>query len=196
MEIDKKEIAVVETEIKTVYDLALQVAISDDESLKQAIDVLSRIKKAGKMVESREEAIKRPLLDSISSLRDLFKPMTTKFKDAETLIKNKILAYNMKVEAEAEKERARITARVEKGTMKAETAATKMATINEPQKSVTGSVGKIQTRIIRKIDIVDESLIPREYLIPDKAKITDAVLKQNIQIPGVQIIEEKQLAAS
>jgi hypothetical protein len=196
MEIDKKEIAVVETEVKTVYDLALQVTISDEESLKQAIDVLSRIKKAGKMVESREEAIKRPLLDSISSLRDLFKPMTTKFKDAETLIKNKILAYNMKIEAEAAKEKARIEARVEKGTMKAETAATKMATINEPQKSVSGSVGKIQTRIVRKVEIVDETLIPREYLIPDRPRITDAVLKQNINVPGTQIIEEKQLAAS
>jgi len=196
MEIDKKEIAVVETEVKTVYDLALQVTISDEESLKQAIDVLSRIKKAGKMVESREEAIKRPLLDSISSLRDLFKPMTTKFKDAETLIKNKILAYNMKIEAEAAEKKARIEARVEKGTMKAETAATKMATINEPQKSVSGSVGKIQTRIVRKVEIVDETLIPREYLIPDKPRITDAVLKQNINVPGTQIIEEKQLAAS
>lgn len=196
MNIDKKEIAVVETEIKTVYDLALQVTINDDESLKNAVDVLSRIKKAGKMVESREEAIKRPLLDSISSLRDLFKPMTTKFKDAETLIKNKILAYNMKIEAEAAKKKAQIDARVEKGTMKAETAAGKLATINEPQKSVSGSVGKIQTRIIRKVEIVDESLLPREYLMPDKIKIQDAVLKQNISVPGTQIVEEKQLAAS
>lgn len=73
--------------------------------------------------------------------------------------------------------------RAEKGTMRADTAIEKLGSI--------GTGTKMKTRTLTKVRVVDETLVPREYLVVDMLKVTEAVLRQNIEIPGVEKYQEK-----
>ena len=55
-----------------------------------------------------------------------------------------------------------------------------------------------QIRIIWKMRIVDESLLPREYLIPDEKKLNGMakVSKGTLKIPGVEFYPEKSVSST
>lgn len=188
MEVDKKEIALIEREIKTLP--ATNPTITSQHELDEAAAVLKRIKEISKTIEARKKEITAPIMAGLASVRDMFRPHEEKLKNTEAVFKSAILLYQNAEEEKAAKERARIEARVEKGTMRPDTAAGKLETIPERPKTAG-----IQTRKISKVRIFDESLIPREYLVPDMAKITEDVLRQNKEIPGVERYEEKVLAS-
>ncbi len=60
--------------------------------------------------------------------------------------------------------------------MKAETAVGKLEEIGEIGKGSIGEVGKSSIRTVKKIRIVDESIIPRIYLVPNIQKITEDIM--------------------
>lgn len=190
-----EEIDIVKREVITVQKAANDFQITSDTDLAMSADILKQITEGEKLMTSRKEEITRPLMTSLSSVRDLFKPLELGFADAKKTIKSKILAYQIEQDEKAEKERAKIAAKVEKGTMRAGTAAGKMESIVDSAKSVEGASGKLSVRILQKVRVVDEYAIPREYLVVDMTKITEAVLKQGITIPGVERYEEKSIAS-
>ncbi len=147
---------------------------------------LKDIKDIETALTTRKEEITRPLMKSLSSIRDLFKPLELGLTDAKKTIKAKILAYTIEQETKAQIEVERLEKRVEKGTMKAETAAGKLATIES-------SKVKANTRTLRKLSIVDETLIPRSFLVPDREKITKALFAGEV-VSGAALVEEKILA--
>lgn len=180
--------------LSKVKKFALEFEVKNDEDLTRSADVLSEIAAAEKVVTTRKEEITKPLMASLSSVRTLFRPYEDDFASAKKTIKNKVLQYNLLKEEEAEKERQRLAARVEKGTMKAETAVKKMGEIEEAPKTVQGtSGGKITTRIIKKMRILNEADLPREFLVPDEKKILEA-LKEGIVVPGAELYDEKILS--
>lgn len=193
---EEKELAIIKKEVSSVVKLAQSFQVESPEQEKESVDLLAKIKATGKMLTARKEEITRPLMTSLSKVRDLFKPREQELLDAEKIIKGKVLAYRIEQEEKAEKEKARIEARVAKGTMKAETAVDKLANIPDTEKTVVGNTGsKLSTVKVQKVRIVDEFAIPREYLVPDIQKITQAILKEGATIPGVEKYEEKRLAS-
>lgn len=193
--IESKEVALVKRQATEALSAANDIAIESQEDLEKATDVLSKIKQVGKMIKERKELITRPLMDSLNSVRDLFKPIEQSHAEAESIIKRKMLAFQDEQDRKRREEEARIAARVEKGTMKIETAVRKVEALPTVSTAAQGKVGAISTRIIKKVRIVDESKLPREYLMPDMARINDAALKQSKEIPGVEVYEEKVIAA-
>ncbi len=189
-----KDVEIVKKEMLVVSKIASDFQINNDTDLSESADILKKISDGEKLLTSRKEEITKPLMASLTSIRDLFKPLELGFADAKKILKSKILAYTIEQDEKVEKEKAKLAARVEKGTMRADTASIKMEAMVEIPKTVTGNAGKITTRILVKVKITDETSIPREYMIPDMTKITEAVLKQNIEIPGVEKYEEKSIA--
>lgn len=189
-----QEIAIVKKEMLSVQAAANNFQIFNEEDLSKSADILKHISDGEKLLTTRKEDITRPLMTSLSSVRDLFKPLELGFAEAKKVLKSKVLAYQIEQDDKAEKEKAKIAARVEKGTMRADTAANKMENVVESSKSIAGNSGKISVRVLTKVRITDEYAIPREYLVVDMIKITEAVLKQGITIPGVEKYEEKSIA--
>lgn len=193
---EEKELAVIKKEVLTVVKMAQQFQVETPEHETQSADILAKIKTTTKMLTARKEEITRPLMTSLSKVRDLFKPREMELAEAEKIIKSKVLAYKIEQDQKAEKERARLEARAEKGTMKPETVAQKLADLPDTKKTVQSTSGsKLITQTIQKVRILDEFSIPREYLVPDLAKITQAVLKEGAVIPGVEKYEEKRLVS-
>jgi hypothetical protein len=186
--IPTKEIALIEKEIKT---LPATPTITNQNELESAALVLTRIKGIAKTIEARKKEIVAPLMASLASVRDLFRKHEESLKNSEIMFKTAILMYTNKQAAIAEKERTRILARAEKGTYKTETAVAKLDAIEETPKAKG-----IQTRTLTKVRVVDLDAIPREWLIPDLPRITEAVLRTGIEIAGVEKYTEKIIAGA
>ncbi len=194
VEIENKEVAVVKQQATKALGAAMELVIKTSEDMSKATDLLSKIKTVGKMLKERKEAITKPLTEALNSARDLFKQPEQNHAEAERIIKGKMLDWQNAEDERKEKERLAIANRVEKGTMKPETAVKKMEAIVDTPTSVQGKVGSVTTRIIKKYRVVNEKLIPREFLTPDMGKITEA-LKAGQSVPGAEIYEEKVISA-
>jgi len=189
------ELTVYKTQLSGVVGAAESLTITSEADVAAGADILHNLKQIENAVLERKEEITRPLMASLASTRELFKPFETAFDAAKKTIKKKILDYQVAEQNRIDEERARIAARVEKGTMRADTAVKKMESVTDVKNSTSGSVGKVAMRTLTKVRITDETLIPRMYLVPDMGKITTAVLQGGIDVPGVEKYTEKVLAS-
>lgn len=185
---EPSELSEYRTQILTVQKVANELRIENDKDLETATELLKGVADGEKLIAERKEQITRPLMAALKSGRDLFKPLELGFADAKKVIKSKMLAYQAEEVLRIAHEAAKVEARVAKGTMRADTGADKLEKI--------GSAPKLNTRTLTKVRIVDEALIPREFLTPDMTVITNAVLRDGVTIPGVEKYEEKVVAVS
>lgn len=186
-----KEVERTNKQVMVLQDDANSLTIKSPKDLEYAATLLDTIKTARKTITARKEEITRPLMHSLASIRDLFKPPELTLENAEKVTKSKVLAYQTLEEQRVAEEKARIEKRVEKGTMRLDTAMKK----TEELQSVPKTVGKMQTRTLTKVRVMDETMIPIEYMLPNMPKITEAVLRQGISIPGVEKYTEKVIAS-
>ena len=189
------ELAEVRTQVLSVQKAANDFIAESQADMERGADLLHLIKEVEDSIVERKQAITKPLMASLTSARDLFRPLEDGHAEAKKTIKGKMLAYQIAEEERVAKEKARIEARVDKGTMRVDTAIKKLEDIEDAPKNAAGSIGKVSTRSVVKIRIVDEAIIPREYLIPNIAAITEAVLRKNLTIAGVERYEEKQIVS-
>lgn len=193
MNTHNKELELVQEQTLLAVESAKTLIIDSDAKMGYATDMLKQIKVVGKLITEKKELITKPLNQALKEARDMFRPYEETCEETEKIVKQKMVAYQNEQEKKRREELAKIEAKVEKGTMKMETAIKKIENVQEVQTSVQGSTGAISTRILKKVRIADESLLPREYLIPDLKKI-EAVAKAGVEIPGVEVYEEKSIA--
>jgi len=186
----------IKTQVLFVQKQATALEIKSEADMTNASDLLNAVIKVEKMITERKEAITRPLMTALASARDLFKPFEYGYTEAKKTIKAKMLSYSIEEEERINKEKARVEARLEKGTMRQDTAIKKLEDIGDAPKSFAGEQSKTSLRKVTKVRIVDESLIPREYLVVDMIKVQNAVLKQNLSVPGVETYEEKSIVST
>ena len=185
-----KDLAPLKSQISKLEKLANEVQITTQEENESALNLKSKLKEIGKEITTRKEAITKPLNEALKSARDLFRPLEDQFETAEKLVGRKLIDYKQKVEAENREKEAKIATRVEKGTMKMETAERKLDEIKGPEKTVDTDHGRVQFLKVKKIRITDENLIPRKYFVPDNVLIRKDALA-GIAIPGVEVYEEE-----
>lgn len=190
-----KEVALVKTQATKALAAANDLVIASDNDLPIATELLAKIKTVGKMIKDRKEEITKPLNAALASARELFRPIETSHADAELVIKKKILGYQDFVEKQRLEAASKIAARVEKGTMRTDTAMRKMDDLQEVQTKTSTASGTVSTRTIKKVRIINAELLPRDYLLPDTVKINKAALA-GVVIPGVEVYEEKTLATN
>ena len=175
-----------------VQERANAITIIDEAGMKEGADLLDAIKKVETSITDRKEAITRPLMTALASARDLFKPLEVGHAEAKKTIKAKMLEYTVAESERIEKEKARIEARVEKGTMRTDTAVQKLEDLYEIT-TFSGAKGTSTIRKQTRLRVYDESMIPREYLVPDLVKIGQAVLREGKEVPGVETYQEKSI---
>ncbi len=195
VEENKKDIEIREVEVKEFRSLteyvqgeADRLVIKNEEDLKKASELLTQVVQVEKTIIERKEKITRPLMAGLSEARELFKPMEAGNAEAKKTIKAKMLDYSIAEQERIDIEKLKVEKRVEKGTMRVDTAVKKLEDIGEASKT------NLVTRT--KVRVVDLSLVPLEYHLPDMVKLNQAVLKDKLQIAGVETYEEKSIVAS
>ncbi len=183
-----KEIAPVKAKVNQALVAVRGLVIKSAEDFNAGVELGNKIKLVSKAVTQRKEAITKPLNEALKSARDLFRPLENDLDSAETELKSKMLAFKEEERKALAETQAKAEASVEKGTMKPETALRKVqdAKANVTDKTVETSTGaKATEKFVTEYVIVDETAIPREFLVPDMAKIKEA-MKSGVAVAGVE----------
>jgi len=194
MKIETKELAVLKGQVTKLEAQSQSVTIITQDDYTGAIDIISKLKETGKLIKDKKESITKPLNEALRNARDLFAPIEEQFAIAEVIIKTKILDYKRKVDEKARIAEAKIAKQAESGHIKIETAEKKMDAIERVETTTKGKVGEVQIRKVKKVRIVDATVLPREYLIPNETLIRKDALDGKI-IPGVEVYVEEVIAA-
>ena len=173
---------------------AVGLVIETKEEYKAAVDLVFRLKEKGSKIKNIKESVTKPLNEALRNYRALFAPAEERQEKIEEIVKGKILAHKRKVDELARQEELKIANRVEKGTMRLDTAEKKIENIVRVEQTTRGYVGEVQIRKIKKVRITNEANIPREYLVPDMVAIRRDALGGK-EIPGVEVFEEEGIAA-
>lgn len=187
---ESKDVALVKDQTSKATAAAQGLVIKTQEDVDKAGGILSKMKGVARLIKERKEAITKPLTEALNSARDLFKPLESNLAEAELMVKNKMLAYQKIEDAKAEKKKEAIVEKAKAGIISDAKAVERIEKV-APAKTTTATT---TTRTVKKYRVVDESKLPREYLMPDLPKITEA-LKAGQTVLGAEMYEEKIIAA-
>lgn len=188
---ETKELQVVKTQVTKALTAAEEIKIETELDFEVASEILAKVKTFAKLIKTKKEEITKPLNESLKNVRALFAPIEENQEEAERVIKGKMVEFQTESERKQQEVKQKLAERVERGTMKPETAVAKIENMEEVPVNRETQNSKVTFRVDVKVRITDESLIPREYLVVDMVKVKDAVLKQKLQVPGVETYEEK-----
>jgi len=151
-----------------------------------AYHILTKIKNTLKAIEDKRKTITQPLNESLKATNNMFKELSEPFKEADGIIRDKILTFREEQEELAEKKRAKQEA---------------IQASHEARGHQTHDLVEIEpevaaeTKTVKRwvFDVVSESKVPRDYLTIDIQKIRQAVRDGIREIPGVEIYQEEGL---
>lgn len=137
-----------------------------------------------KSIDTKEKAITKPINDSLKQIRDLFRPFKETAEAKKSEIKTVLATFLHEQKQARQREEERIAARVEKGTMRENTAVNKLATLEE-QATVTSGT----TTSVLRVTVTDIKAVPAEYLIVDESK-AKAAYRVGETVPGLEFTYE------
>lgn len=194
IEIKSQELIALKSQGTKLENRAQQVTIKEQADYLEAIDIVAKLKDYGSTIKSKKESITKPLNDALKNVKTLFAPLEEQLIKAEAIIKVKLLGYKQQKDEEARLAEQKIAEKVEAGRLKLETAEKKLDNIERVETTTRGNIGEVQIRKIKKVRIIDEALLPREYLEPNLVAIRRDALGGK-QIPGTEVYDEEIVAA-
>lgn len=158
-----------------------ELVVKNDSDLEKASVLLTSINKVLGSIEGEKNKVLKPLNEAVKAERARWKPIETVYEDMVAGIRSKMSIYQTDKFNQARIDTQKLADRMGegKGKLKVETVQAKLAQIEQPQKKVA-SVSFREDRVLK---IVDESKIPRKYLVIDKTAVKDD-LKNGIDVPG------------
>lgn len=180
---------VFEKKTETFESSVEKLVLKDEKDVIKATDLAKSIKEMTKEIEGERDAYVAPAKEIIRIAKDNYDPVIKRAKGITDVLKQKVGAY---IQEQNEKKRvaaAKIVGQATSGYIKEETAVQKLEALPEEQSRAVGNAGgQIRVSEYRDWEIEDETLIPREYLVIDRAKIRKAVITDGQEVPGIKVI--------
>lgn len=155
------------------------LVVKNDSDLEKASVLLTSINKVLGSIEGEKNKVLKPLNEAVKAERARWKPIETVYEDMVAGIRSKMSIYQTDKFNKAKIDARGIADLMGKGKFTVESVQDKLAQIEQPKKKVA----KVSFREDRVLKIVDESKIPRKYLVIDKTAVKDD-LKNGIDVPG------------
>lgn len=168
------------------------VVIKNDKGLAEASEVRAQLKAYEKQVVAKKEEITKPLNQALKVARGWFSPLENQIDAVLGNINTAMIAYQTEKKAKADAEAKKIADRVGegKGKLTLETASRKMGEIDVAEKVVETESGGTQFITVKKFEVMDVTLLPKEYIIADEVKIR-AAMKGGVELDGVRYYTEE-----
>lgn len=152
-----------------------------------ADELLGEAKRAWKTWDAKRKKAVVPINEAKAEIQSWFKPVLDLYAEAESILKGKIAAYTRAQPQQQDALLQQAQYAYQQGDvvqMKTQLAAASEA---EVQQSSNISITQLW-----RYEVVDAAQLPREYLIPDLARISAAVrkMKDQTRIPGVRVWAE------
>lgn len=190
-QISKINIKPIEKDITPVIRQASTVtSITTQDQMTGATELLSLLNKKLDMVEAEENKVVKPIKEALKAEQDRWKPLKAMLKEGIDILRGSMSAYQTMMVKKQREEEAKIAARIGegKGKIKMETGIKKLDAVERPEEKIVTDVGTAGFRTVQKLKIIDEKLIPREYMIVDEVKLK-AALKGGVKVPGAELEE-------
>jgi hypothetical protein len=196
------------------------VEVTDEASAARASEVLTRVSKAVKLIDSKRKDATAPYRNSTKVIDAEFKELASPLEGVEERLKREIGRFEgerRRQEEEAqrqhEKEVRDAQERARKQREDEERAAAEAASAGEPapapeppptppapppppREKVTRhtGAGSVGTRTVWKHEVVDFEQLPDDYKVANDAALTKAVREGERSIPGVRIYPDEVVA--
>lgn len=178
----------IEQRVKPIVLKAQSLTIKDEATLAQATELLSQTNVILDEVTEQRKADLEPYEVPAKEIKAQYDPTIKTLKQLVETLRINIGEFQTKmVNLRTEKELA-ITDRIGagKGKLTLETAVKKLDQLDVPVEKVTTTTGSLTFRPKNTLKIVNPDLIPREYLLPDEARILKA-LEAGVEVAGCTI---------
>ncbi len=160
--------------------------VSSPEAAKEAVRISGLVKQLSKNIDAARKAVTDPYRKFINKINDIARGMTDSLDEVESLLNAKIGAWKKQETANLVTEN--------------EATAALMASLGvevdvykqEAPKTIRAEGATSYEKLDWAHEIVDESLIPREYLMVDERKIKISIKAGVRQIPGIKITQESK----
>lgn len=159
--------------------------IVSQEDFDRAALLVKQLKELDELATEEEKKITTPLNQALTAARAHFKPFHVLVKGKEDTIKLKMSVWYQ----EQQNKRAKLAEDFDKGKIK------KIETFSkkDQQLQVSGSKATATIRKIWTAEVINEKIIPREFLMPDMKKI-EQHLREGNEVPGVKWYQKEQFA--
>ena len=210
--IRNEDLPKIEQSLEEYQDQADGLNIVSEETESAAIDFIKPLKDFAKDLDKQRKDFIKGAQDYVKTVNGLFNPKITQLKKIEQKVKDKLTDYRRKLEDAARKEQAKRdeanrkkaeahNRRVEKEREKAEAQGREERFVPPPllqedvklETTSRGNDGSVTYRKVKRWRVKDEQQIPRQFWLLDEKKIGAAV-RSGIEIPGIEIYEDKELA--
>ena len=175
---EQQALTVAETEkveATKVVQWAASLRIDKNETAQATVTIIQDIKVQHAKVDALRRSFTDPIRLSVERLNDFFRPALESYLEAEKVLKWKVLLF----QEEQAKERERLLQAAVTENPEGAAHAIAVAEQHLPEKMAGMSV---RTEWVG--EVTDASLIPREFLCPDLAKL-NAVTKAGKADPGI-----------
>jgi len=190
---NKNEIAVIETKLSPLVSKSQSIVITA-ESLPEATNILSQLNKWNDQVEADKQKVTVPLNLALKEIRIKYKPVETMLAEAISSIRLKMGKYQSEALVARKEAEDALLARVApgKGNLKLETAINKLAQVETPESRIVDDHGSVTFIEVEKFEVVDISLLPKEYLLANEVLIR-ASMKEGKRLEGVRYYKEQSV---
>ncbi len=190
----KAELVTEASEAKEALTEVTAFEITDNESMTFAADVLAETKGNHKRLDDKRKEITQPINAALKATNLLFKPALDFYKMCESAIKMKMLQANTRAQQAAQ---AALQAAGEAAAEGDTEAITTEIAKHDDAVNLPAADG-VQYRTTWKFNIIDATLIPREFLTPDLKLIEGHIRhkKSATVIPGIEVYEDQSVASA
>lgn len=182
-----KQLATIKNETNKRVSSVNLIRVRSNADLVMAKNTLIELTQIGKNIKAQKEKVSKPLQLALKANRAFFNPLVERVTEAKDILKEKMLDYSDKIDAKKEEKETEVTKKVEDGELSIAQASKKLAKIEERASAVP-------VRVLRKVEVIDEKKVPREYLMLDMVKIRKDALA-GVKISGVKVVEQKTIVA-
>ena len=183
--IETKELEIYRSQFSELIKQAIKLPIASPEENTQAIEFKAKLNRLGKAVKLEKEKATKPINEALRKVREWWAPLEKAVEVKEDEVSDALLAYKQKIEEEARKKEVQIAARVEKGTLRLDTAERKLDQIQRVEKTTHTVAGQVQFRKIPQMRIINQDLIPDEYWVIDLVALRRDVIAGKV-VPGAE----------
>jgi hypothetical protein len=172
-----------------------RVVVKNVESLDYAKELVKKSKQIEKAIEDKRKEVTAPLVEEKRKLDNIAKRLTEDLSAAIKELRSQILAF----EAELERQRLEKLRAIEEEKRRQEAEAETSIDASIKSLQLAAEAKELQSekskslRKVWKYEVVDEILVPREYMSVSDVKIKAAVTAGIREIAGVRIFQKEQL---
>ena len=185
------------TSLKTYADA---LVITSNDQLIPATNDLSLIAKLKKAIEERRKDWVNPIRASLDAVNGVFKTLIEPLEEADRTTRAKIMAFRQEQERKRREveaiEAEKLALAKREAELKGGEITIDLTPIEKPEAlpaHVFTDLGTMGTVKIKKWEVENLELVPREYLIIDATKIGKVVRAGIPSIPGIRIWTEETL---